>query len=183
MTHITGEFAAVALSSREIRTRTDTAQSQRREQRHLLTDELKALPFELSFSNGERITLDLVGIGMEPSALWRVFGSFQQMSALPPGWDSYGAQPLTKTAVLRSVNLIDILLSETALEPTVVPTRDGGVQFEWHRRGIDLEVKVPPTGPMSFLFVDANTGEEYDGEGDVDRRVVQDALARMAQAA
>lgn len=183
MSHVTGEFGTVALSGRDIQTRADTAQAQRREHRHLLSDEPKSLLFELAFANGENIKLNLTGSGMEPSALWRLFDSFQQISALPRGWDSYGAQPLSKTAVLRSVNLIHSLLSEIAPEPTVVPTRDGGVQFEWHHRGIDLEMKVPPTGPMSFLFVDTNTGEEKEWEGVVNREIVKKAFARMSQVA
>ncbi len=30
--------------------------------------------------------------------------------------------------------------------PAVVRTRDGGIQFEWHRKNLDLEIQVGPNG-------------------------------------
>ncbi|MEJ7810679.1 MAG: hypothetical protein WKG32_09760 [Gemmatimonadaceae bacterium] len=180
MTYATGEFAIAALSGLDIEpTGADTAQQ--RGVRHMLTDEPRPLDFELSFANGARIGMSLSGSGQEPSSLWRVLESFRRLSKLPAGWDSYGAQPLSATAVRRCFNLFSALLPDDAPEPTVIPTRDGGVQFEWHRRGIDLEVKVPSAGPISYLFVDANTGEEREDEGKLDLQVVQDAFARMSQ--
>jgi len=124
----------------------------------------------------------LTGSGSEPTALWHVLGTLRRLAALPRGWDSYGAKPLTPTALRRMLGLLPLLLPDDAPEPSVVPTRDGGIQLEWHRRGIDFEVKVPPTGPISYLVADAGTGEEREWEGGLERDTISAAFARMSDA-
>jgi hypothetical protein len=141
------------------------------------------LRFELRFANGERVTANLSGSGREPTSLWRVLGSLHRLTSLSLGWDSYGAKPLNPSAVRRTLNLLPLLLPEGAPEPAVVPTRDGGIQLEWHRRGIDLEVKVPPTGPVSYFIADAGTGEEREWEGSLERDTISAAFTRMSAVA
>jgi len=152
----------------------------------MLSDTDRSLRFELAFANGEHLAIQLEGSGKEPPAFWRLLASFQRLSALAAGWDSYGALPLSVGAVSRCITLLPALLPEGAPDPTVVPTRDGGVQFEWHRRGIDFEVTVPPAGPISYLMADGHTGDEVEWEGGFDLQAVhdaaQDAFARMARA-
>lgn len=178
MTGATGEFAIVALSGSGIQSiHAHTAKPS--ELRQSLTSE-PPLRFELRFANGEQLTARLSGSGSEPTSLWHVLDSFQRLAALLPGWDSYGAKPLDPTAVRRTFNLLPALLLDDSPEPSVVPTRDGGVQLEWHRRGVDLEVKVPPTGPISYLIADAGTGEEREWEGALERDAIHAAFARMS---
>lgn len=178
MTSATGEFAIVALSGSELQS-THTYVRTPSAVRQTLTAE-PLLRFELRFENGELVTAQLNGSGSEPTSLWHVLASLQRLAALSPGWDSYGAKPLNPSAVRRALNLLPLLLPEYAPEPSVVPTRDGGVQFEWHRRGIDLEVKVPPTGPISYLVADAERGEEREWEGTLERDTISAAFVRMS---
>ena len=59
---------------------------------------------------------------------------------LRPGWDSYGAQPVPQKIIERAAQLIPSLLSAWTPEPAIVPQVTGGLQIEWHRNGIDLEI-------------------------------------------
>jgi hypothetical protein len=179
MTSATGEFAIVALSASEIQSIHGQAQKPN-DLRQTLTPADAPLRFELRFANGESITAQLTGRGSEPTSLWHVLGSLHRLAALSPGWDSYGAKPLNPSAVRRMLNLLSLLLPDDAPEPSVVPTRDGGVQLEWHRRGIDLEVKVPASGPISYLIADAGTGEEREWEGGLERETIGAPFARMS---
>jgi hypothetical protein len=134
------------------------------------------LPFAITFRNGERVEVTLMANGEEPSSHWRIFDALQTLAGLDSNWDSYGASPLSPRAVRRSVGLLAVIVPGSAPEPTVVPTRDGGVQFEWHRRGIDVEVTVPPIGDISFLIGD------YEGDGIPDRAILGEAFAAMVGA-
>ena len=40
---------------------------------------------------------------------------------------------------------------------------DGGVQLEWHRGGLDMEIEVPPTGPV-VIFAELPGGLTLDLE-------------------
>lgn len=179
MSTATGEFSIAALSSSDIQL--GASSSKPRQSRQTLTAETKALPFVLSFASGDRLLIEVYGCGEEPSTFWRVMGALQRLTKLAPSWDSYGSQPLNPSAVTRVFKFLDLLLPENAPEPTIIPTRDGGVQFEWHRRGVDLEVKVPPSGPIAQFFSDAQTGEEREWEGTIDRGIVSRAFARMRE--
>lgn len=57
------------------------------------------------------------------------------------GWDSYDAKPIEKTARLIAYAMSSI--------PSVVPTPSGGVAFEWHRMGWDVEIEIDRDGKIS----------------------------------
>jgi len=181
MSVATGDVSIASLSKRSVhRIRTDTGTSPRG--RQTLTDETKPIDFELRFANGERLGVSLLGSGSEPASLWRVFTSIRELANLPSNWDSYGSQPLAASAVRRSFNLLPLVLSDTSPAPSVIPTRDGGVQFEWHRGGIDIEVKIPPSGSASYLIADAGTGVEQESEESLDLPAIREALERISAA-
>lgn len=158
--------------------RTGVSTSNEADGRHTLTRAEKPLRFDLHFANGERIGVKLYGSGNEPSTLWKLLSTFHQLAQLPPGWDSYSAQPLNSITVKRSLNLFPLLLSDEIPDPTLVPTADGGVQFEWHRFGVDVEIKVPPSGPVSYAITDLETGEEREAEGTLDIDLILGVLNR-----
>lgn len=176
----TGEFSIASLSRREVQSlRTNTATGM--PGRQMLTAEVKSLDFPLDFATGERLTVRLVGNGNEPSCMWSVFNLFRELACLQSNWDSYGSQPLSASVVRRSCKLLPLLLSDESAIPNLIPTRDGGIQFEWHRGGIDVELKIPRTGPISYLIADANTGAEQEAEGTVDLAAIREALDRVSK--
>ncbi len=145
--------------------------------RHTLTGDQRVVRFFLTFNSGDRLTVILVGSGNEPVWLWRVMDAIKRLCRLPSNWDSYAATPLTAEAVRRSLTVLPSILPNDAPNPSVVPTRDGGLQFEWHRRGIDLEIRVPPTGPTTADIANESTGD--DRSGPVDRDAVRAAIRLM----
>ena len=46
--------------------------------------------------------------------------------------------------------------------PVFVPTVRAGVQLEWHRQGVDIEVEVSPDGLVSWCADDRRTGEKFE---------------------
>jgi hypothetical protein len=61
--------------------------------------------------------------------------------ALEPGWDSYGARPITNKAI------------STLASFSVVPICTGGIQLEVHRDGIGIEIEIGPEGRILFVSV------------------------------
>ena len=64
-------------------------------------------------------------------------------------WNEYGEMPISEHAVRRTL----IVLHRVAIsgpEPVVVPVCDGGIQLEWYYSGIEIEVEIPPSGPVSI---------------------------------
>jgi hypothetical protein len=93
-----------------------------------------------------------------------VFDSIQALLLLPEGWDSYEAQPV---AIKSIENLIYLLSQGIQLDvpaPSVVPTVSGGIQLEWHRQGIDLEIEIPPSGSPFVSYEDIDSGRKWEGE-------------------
>ena len=72
----------------------------------------------------------------------------QRFLSYGPNWNEYGEMPISERAVRRTL----VVLHRVAIsgpEPVVVPVYDGGIQIEWYYGGIEIEVEVPPSGPVS----------------------------------
>jgi len=93
---------------------------------------------------------------------------------LEPNWDSYGAPPVERVHAEAILNLLTEVMEDDTPVPAVVPTSIGGVQVEWHIAGIDLEIETFSQYRFGLLFVDEDTGDEWD-------EVVTNDLARLYQ--
>ena len=79
-----------------------------------------------------------------------------RLGKLQPDWDSYGAAPVSASAVDLMITLLAGVMNPNSPAPTLVPSAQGHLQAEWHTKGIDLEVEaVDPT----HIVVD------YEGPG------------------
>ena len=67
----------------------------------------------------------------------------------------------TETSALGALTILAKILDSRTPPPSVVPTWDGGVQVEWHRNGVDLEIEISPTGEAEYFF--ASPDEEREG--------------------
>ena len=85
-----------------------------------------------------------------------------ELLRLPRGWNSHGAEPVSEAAFERTVEFLTTYLVEGVAGPVLVPTVRGGVQLEWHGRGVDIEVEVSPDGSVSWCAEDRRTGEELE---------------------
>ncbi len=76
---------------------------------------------------------------------------FVDALTLPPNWDSYQARTIDPQIVHEAMNFINAVLAPTSPAPRVMPLSSGGIQLEWHRNGIDLEV-VFDVGEEPFFY-------------------------------
>jgi len=98
-----------------------------------------------------------------PRWLPDVLRRLQQLSRSPFGWDGEGGTPLQPGALEASAVVLAEIMAEQSLPPQLVLTHEGGLQLEWHERGVDLEVEVRPSGEVEVLCTDRRSGEEWDG--------------------
>ena len=100
------------------------------------------------------------------------------LEALPldtDGW-STGATRTQPEAVERLLQVLTEILDSQAPPPSIVPTHAGGVQAEWHRNGVDLEIEVTPAGAVEYYFRSPLEEHEERAVGDLS------ALSQYAQA-
>jgi hypothetical protein len=88
----------------------------------------------------------------------------EQILKLQDGWDGEGSKAPNLNSVIEALEFLFSALSHDTLAPQVVPTSDGGLQLEWHAKGIDLEVTFSPDRRASFLV---STPQSPDIEGSV----------------
>ncbi len=63
---------------------------------------------------------------------------------LPDDWDGYGSPAPRVEALIRCLGVLQQFMQADMALPAVAPTTTGGIQFEWHRGGWDIEVEVFP---------------------------------------
>ena len=85
-----------------------------------------------------------------------------ELQQLPRGWNSYGAEPVSDTAFRQTIEFLTAYVVRGIAGPELVPTVRGGLQLEWHRRGVDIEVEVSPDGSVSWCAEDRQSGREVE---------------------
>jgi hypothetical protein len=117
-------------------------------------------------------------------------GSFQRLdtlSKLEQDWDSYGALPLTPTALARAdatmrkaVALFGVTLGERVAPYTLMPIADGGVSIEWRGPSAILELDIGPSGALSYLLIDHSADERvFEEASDVSEEQAFDLVRRV----
>ena len=108
-----------------------------------------------------RNQLRVVPVGIERSTLdllMPVIERIAELMALPDGWNSYDASPVSEAALRRTIEFLLEHVAEGVDLPVVVPTVRGGLQLEWHGNGVDVEVDVGWDGQVSCLAGNAEGG-------------------------
>ena len=72
---------------------------------------------------------------------------------LPENWDGYGSEPLRHDTAMFALQVLSAVMQPRTPMPEIVPSA-GGVQFEWHERGIDLELHVTAPYEWEIWFED-----------------------------
>jgi len=83
-----------------------------------------------------------------------------ELLELPGGWNSYKASPIRKENVNFAVELLARLMRVETPAPNVVPKVRGGVQLEWHTRGVNLEIAIDSPEHVTFFAEDSQVHEE-----------------------
>jgi hypothetical protein len=84
------------------------------------------------------------------------------LEQLPEDWNSYGGRPLDSYIVHAGLELLRSIVTDRTPRPTTVPTVAGGVQFEWHVGGIDLEIEVSPPDLIQVLHEEGEDSTESE---------------------
>jgi hypothetical protein len=73
---------------------------------------------------------------------------------MQPGWDSYSAPRIGWGTGMFALSILnDVMRTRTPI-PQVVPSGAGGVQLEWHQKGIDLELHIAAPYDCELWFQD-----------------------------
>jgi hypothetical protein len=106
-----------------------------------------------------RVSVPYSSVERMETALARI----RSLASLESNWDSYGAVPLQRGAVLHAVRLVAaILQNEDVPLPAIVPTSQGGLQLEWHRGRATLEMEVLPNRTVEVFFL-MPSGRTWEG--------------------
>jgi hypothetical protein len=154
----------------------------------LFTDApLRRLGETLTDPPAKEITVSLPGVtwhiqlqGDDPVWFYEVLGGIKRLAMLPTNWDSYGAATIQSDAAARGLLLLSEVLKDDSPTPSMVPTSTGGVQFEWHRSGIDLEIEVDPNEEPTVWYHVVGSGDEWESGPDTNlREELEKLIARL----
>jgi len=70
------------------------------------------------------------------------------------GWDSYNALPLRHDTAAFALSVLNSVMKSQTPLPHVAPTSDGGLQLDWHEKGIDLELHIAAPYDCDLWFRD-----------------------------
>lgn len=97
-----------------------------------------------------------------PPAAIDAIAAICKLGELSPNWDSYGALPIDRQCLVTAILLWLTSARPQTPPPAVVPTIRGGVQLEWHRGGIDLEIEIRSPRQIRLSWENAVTGESSE---------------------
>jgi hypothetical protein len=112
-----------------------------------------------------------------------IANALDELLSLPANWDSHGARALSLAYVPAVLQLLLEVMPDDAPLPAIVPTSGGGIQLEWHTRGIDLEVEFVTPTRVWGLYEDLRSGQVWEAELTFDRTLLVKAIAELAQRA
>jgi hypothetical protein len=107
--------------------------------------------------------------------------ALDSLLTLPPNWDSYGARPVDHGCAAYALEVLRSIMGDNTPPPQVVPTSVGGVQLEWHERGIDVEIEVRKPDCGHVLYENLKTGAEWEGEIPADLTQVTEFMADLSR--
>jgi hypothetical protein len=130
--------------------------------------------------DGQRLA-EVALAGDPPAWLEPTLRTMAELLDLPDNWNSYGANPIDPAQVAWALDLLARTMKLDSPTPTVVPTSHGGVELEWHLRGVDLEVHAISPRGVYFYCQDHVRGTEEERELDGDLSPLVDALTELAR--
>lgn len=119
--------------------------------------------------------------GFSPNAA--VIGTIEKLYSLvelQAGWNSYAAQPIQREVIRHAARWVPTLLQPATPEPAVVPRVRGGLQLEWHRRGIDLEIYVDSPTNIQFAAQDLTSMETVEAPLSGNEQLLKTWIARIS---
>lgn len=81
-----------------------------------------------------------------------IWGSLRELRLLEADWNGYGEQPISHDSISDTIRILH-RVAKGGPAPVIAPMYDGGIQIEWYGHDTEIEVEVPPEGPMSIYIV------------------------------
>lgn len=139
------------------------------------------LMYETAPAAGQWIISQPFGTPPPPAWVAPVVMHLAQLPNLPEGWGGPGVPRIGPSFIESAIGLLACVMNSDTPAPSIVPTYSGGIQLEWHRGGIDLEVELLSPSRFAVTFQDAAMGQEWDVElGDAVHQL-QDPLRLLAE--
>jgi len=107
------------------------------------------------------------GSQKKPPWVRPAFSKIRELVNLDPGWDSHDAESVVADSVFSAVAILNKTMSNATKTPWIVPTVHGGIQIEWHRAQVDLEIEIEPNGTASVFYVNEQNGKQIEAPFDV----------------
>lgn len=119
----------------------------------------------------------------EPDQRWQieVLDRLVGLLSMSPDWDGYGAPTVSRDAAMFALEILQRAMTRRTPVPKVVPSSVGGVQLEWHKKEIDLELHVISPYRCEIWFEDYQGGDLISKELSTDFSVFSLALDRLAK--
>lgn len=119
----------------------------------------------------------------QPAADWLhdAVGQINALAYLPAGWNSYGSQVIGAPGALEAVRFLLAHAFPQISPPAIVPTSDGGIQLEWHRSGLDIEIAFG-TGDPGFYIEDHEQSLVVEGSLDEAPQAFLTVVPRLREA-
>lgn len=92
-----------------------------------------------------------------------VIDRLRSISELTDDWDGYGSPAPEPQTLIAALEVLRQFMPTSVATPAVAPTTAGGVQFEWHQGGWDIEVEVLPDGHAVAWGENISTQETFHG--------------------
>lgn len=118
---------------------------------------------------------------VQPRSRWVVElkDRFDDLTALPRGWDGYAGHPVSFNCAQFTANLLERLFVEDVPAPQLVPGGDGTIQFEWHRNQYDVEIDVLAPYDVVAVRRDHRTGQVQELELQTDFTLLSEWIAEL----
>jgi hypothetical protein len=114
-----------------------------------------------------------------PQWLAPVRNTLLKYTELPQGWDSYSGQPLRSDVLVFALTMLNSVMQAKTPLPHLVPSSEGGLQIEWHEKGIDLEVYIAAPYRCEMWFEDHREGRRVSVELSNDFTALIDPIAKV----
>jgi hypothetical protein len=113
----------------------------------------------------EPVAVETIVYNVASEAEWPtpVLKQAKRLASLRRDWDTHGAPPVAPSNVTAALRFLSSVLTSTVPPPAMVPTHNGGVQIEWHRGGLDVEVLFSGNDEDGLYVRDIVTGDEWEG--------------------
>ena len=98
-----------------------------------------------------------------PDWLLNAVKKLNELRSFENDWDSYGAPPIKDMFVKMAIEVMLFAMEEKTPEPSIVPIIKGGIQIEWHTKGIDLEIEISAANSIFVSFEDSVEGVSWEG--------------------